>query len=88
MENRLGYNDDIKSSQKHLVGLGLDHEDGHRRFTKGEDFSVLGGSEETHEKLTETLVKTFEDLGKKGKTLQNVETKELYEIIMKNSEAS
>jgi hypothetical protein len=65
----------------HLVGIGLDNEDGHKRITKAEEFSVVGGSDETHGRLTETLVKTFEQLGAKGKTLQSVSREELSEIV-------
>ena len=32
----------------HLLGLGLDCTDGHKRITKADKFSILGGSEETH----------------------------------------
>ena len=51
----------------HLMGLGLDCTDGHKRITQAEKFSVLGGSDQTHDKRTETLCKTFEDLSKKEK---------------------
>ena len=68
----------------HLVGIGLDNQDGHKRLTQAEQFTVAGGSEETHDKITETLVKTFEDLDKKGKSLNNVEREELTDIISKN----
>ena len=46
----------------HLLGLGLDCTDGHKRITQADKFSILGGSEETHDHMTETLCKTFEDL--------------------------
>ena len=42
---------------------------------------ILGGSEETHETITETVIKTFETLDKKGKTLDTVENQELGDII-------
>lgn len=51
-----------KRRKAHLLGLGLDNEDGHKRITQGEDFSLVGGSAETHERMTETAVKTFEEL--------------------------
>lgn len=71
----------------HLLGVGLDHSDGHKRITQSERFSVVGGSEETHGRMTETVVKTFETLDRKGKTLEQVEKKELAEIIAKNTPA-
>jgi len=67
----------------HLLGLGLDHEDGHKRITRAEDFSLVGGSAETHERMTETAIKTFEELKSRGKTIHEVEPKELAEILHK-----
>jgi hypothetical protein len=64
-----------------LFGVGLDNKDGHKRITTGEKFIIVGGSEETHERMTETLVKTFEELKQRGKPLEAVGTKELSEII-------
>lgn len=69
----------------HLLGLGLDNEDGHKRITQAEQFTILGGSEETHGRMTETVIKTFETLKQRGKHLQTVEPKELAEIIHKST---
>jgi hypothetical protein len=74
-------------AKAHLVGLGLDNKDGHKRITQGERFSIVGGSAETHERMTETVVKTFETLDRKGKSLEQVEKEELSEIIQKNAPA-
>jgi len=71
-------------SKAHLLGVGLDNTDGHKRLTRAEKFSVVGGSEETHERMTETLIKTFEDLKGMGKELEETETGELKEIIHRN----
>ena len=68
----------------HLLGVGLDNEDGHKRITTGEQFTLVGGSQETHERMTETVVKTFENLKQQGKRLQQVEPKELDEMLRKN----
>ena len=70
-----------KKSRSHLLGLGLDNTDGHKRITTGEDFSIVGGSHETHEKMTETVIKTFETLDKRGKTIHEIGPDELGEII-------
>ena len=69
----------IKSVQ--LIGLGLDHTDDHKRITQAERFAILGGSQETHERMTETVVKTFETLDRKGKSLDKVDPHELNDII-------
>lgn len=68
-----------------LIGIGLDNTDGHKRITQSEKFAIVGGSQETHDKMTETVVKTFEDLKRKGKELHETEPKELTEIIQKNT---
>jgi hypothetical protein len=68
-----------------LLGLGLDHADGHKRITKGEKFAILGGSHETHERMTETVVKTFEDIHRQGKELETTEPRELADLLHKNS---
>lgn len=70
-----------------LVGIGMDNKDGHKRLTQGEKFVVAGGSEETHDRMTETLVKTFEDLKRTGKQLEDAEPKEVGELLAKNTPA-
>lgn len=67
-----------------LLGVGLDNEDGHKRITTGEKFVLVGGSQETHEHMTETVVKTFEELKRRDKPLEEVEPQELGEIIEKS----
>ncbi|MBC2602039.1 hypothetical protein [Puniceicoccus vermicola] len=74
-----------KKAKAHLLGIGLDHSDGHKRVTRADKFSIVGGSEETHGRMTETLVKTFEDLSRKGKSLEDTDKKELSDIIHKNT---
>ena len=66
-----------------IIGVGLDNEDGHKRITTGEKFVLLGGSQETHERMTETMVKTFEELKRRDKQLESVDPRELGEIILK-----
>lgn len=70
-----------KTKSAHLLGVGLDHADGHKRLTSAEQFTIVGGSEETHGRMTETVIKTFETLKERGKALQAVEPQELAEII-------
>ena len=69
----------------HLFGLGLDCTDGHKRITQADKFSILGGSENTHDKMTETLFKTFEDLSIKGKSIEDVSMDEISDLIQKNT---
>jgi len=70
-----------KKGQGGLIGIGLDNEDGHKRITRAERFAVVGGSEETHGHITETLVKTFETLKRKGKDIDDTQPEELRDII-------
>ena len=67
-----------------LLGLGLDNEDGHKRITQAESFVIAGGSESTHGRLTETAIKTMEELSQKGKNLRTVERKELADLLHKH----
>lgn len=67
-----------------LLGVGLDNEDGHKRITTGDQFVLVGGSQETHEVMTETVVKTFEELKRRDKRLENVDPRELAEILDKS----
>ncbi|HLP01393.1 MAG TPA: hypothetical protein VK163_05155 [Opitutaceae bacterium] len=74
-----------KPDHAHLLGVGLDNHDGHKRITRSEQFTLVGGSQETHERMTETVVKTFEDLKQRGKDLREVEPKELSDILRKHT---
>lgn len=67
-----------------LLGLGLDATDQHKRITRGEGFSLVGGSEETHERMTETVIKTTEDLSRKGRTITDAHPEELAELLSKH----
>ena len=64
-----------------MLGLGLDAKDGHKRMTKGENFVVCGGSEETHDKLVETSIKVNEKLDTKGKKLAELSKEEFIDIV-------
>jgi hypothetical protein len=62
----------------------LDATDQHKRITRGEEFSLVGGSEETHERMTETVIKTSEDLSRKGRTIADARPEELAELLRKH----
>lgn len=68
-----------------LLGVGLDNQDGHKRITTGEQFAIVGGSAETHERATETFIKTFEELKTRGKSIEKVARDELVEILHKST---
>jgi len=75
-----------KSKRSQLIGLGLDNKDGQKRITQAERFSIVGGSEETHDMMTETAIKTFEELKRKGKDLDDTSADELSDIIRKHTQ--
>lgn len=72
-----------KKKTAHLLGLGLDS-DGQKRITQAENFSIVGGTEQTHDFMTETASKTFETLKRKGKQLEETSPQELSDIIRKS----
>jgi hypothetical protein len=55
-----------------MIGLGLDNDDGHTRLTRGENFVLYGGSQDTHATMQETAVKINERLNREGKRLEDV----------------
>ena len=66
-----------------LLGLGLDCKDGHVRVTKGKNFALFGGSEETHEEMQEKAIKFNEHLTKRKKSLDQISEEEFKEISKK-----
>ena len=62
-----------------MVGLGMDS-DGHKRITTGDNFVVAGGTQDTHERMTETVVKINEKLTERGKCLNTVDHTEFKDI--------
>jgi hypothetical protein len=62
-----------------MVGLGLDS-DGHKRLTTGPNFVLMGGSQETHEVMTEKAIKINEKLASAGKRLEDVSHEEFDDI--------
>ena len=74
-----------KKSSAQLIGVGLDQIDGHKRITQAERFAIVGGSQETHERMTETVIKTFETLDRRGENLDQVDPHQLKDIIQDNT---
>src|SRR5580698_1814173 len=62
-----------------MFGVGLDS-DGHKPITTGENFALVGGTEETHEAMTEKVIKINERLKSRGKQLENISGKEFDDI--------
>jgi hypothetical protein len=68
-----------KKSKAMMLGVGLDS-DGHKRITTGDNFALVGGTQETHEQMTEKAIKINEKLKARGKRLENVSHEEFTDI--------
>ncbi len=64
-----------------LLGLAFDAEDGHKRLTRGKNFLLAGGSEETHHLMRDTIIKVTERLDERGQELADVSVSELRELL-------
>ncbi len=62
-----------------MLGVGLDS-DGHKRLTSGPNFLLAGGTEDTHEQMTEKAIKINEKLKERGKQLESVSHEEFDDI--------
>ena len=63
-----------------LLGLGLDTKDEHLRVTRGDNFRLVGGSEETHECMQEKAIKFNEELARRDKQLEDISPEEFRDI--------
>jgi len=70
-----------KKTSAALLGVGLDAQDGHKRLTRGENFVLWGGSSETHSQMQETVVRMNEQLTRRGKRLEDVSGRELFDLL-------
>jgi hypothetical protein len=68
-----------KKSRAVMLGVGLDS-DGHKRLTTGPNFALVGGSQDTHEQMTEKAVKINEKLKARGQQLETVSREEFDDI--------
>jgi hypothetical protein len=63
-----------------LLGLAFDNDDGETRLTRGKNFLLVGGSQESHAVLQETAIKINEHLDRRGKRLEDVSVEEMRDI--------
>jgi hypothetical protein len=64
-----------------LLGLAFDNADGLKRITRGKDFFLAGGSEESHGLMRDTIIKVTERLDERGLKLADVSIEELRDIF-------
>jgi hypothetical protein len=63
-----------------MLGVAFDNDDDQTRLTRGSNFLLVGGSQETHSVMQETAIKINEQLDKRGKRLEDVPIGELRNI--------
>ena len=71
-----------------FLGVGLDNQDGHTRLTRAEHFVLLGGSQDTHERMQVTAIHFSEELERKGKVLHEATLEEVLELLFKARDRS
>jgi hypothetical protein len=71
---------DKKAKSASLLGVAFDKKDDQTRITRGKNFLLVGGSQDTHAMMQETAVKINERLDQRGKRLENVSVRELRDI--------
>jgi hypothetical protein len=78
-----------ETSEKQILGflgVGLDNKDGHQRLTKADNFLLVGGSAETHEKMQDTAIRFCEKLRRRGKTLRETPVDEAVDMLRESLE--
>ena len=68
-------------SEGGLLGVGLDNRDGHKRVTSGNDFLLVGGSAETHERMQDLVIRMNEKLKRKDKRFMDLEGPEFEDLV-------
>jgi hypothetical protein len=64
-----------------FLGVGLDNRDGHQRLTRCDHFFLVGGSEETHERMQDTAIKFNEALQRTGKELADTRLEDVIALF-------
>jgi hypothetical protein len=78
-KNRIS--DDRNRKIAALLGLAFDASDGHTRITRGQNFFLAGGSDETHGRMRETIIKVNERLDERGLDLADVSPDQLRDLL-------
>jgi hypothetical protein len=64
-----------------VLGVGLDGSDGQKRITRTEEMVLVGGSQETHERMQEVAIRFGEALEKRGKKLPETSVREVIDLL-------
>ena len=73
--------DQNKGELMGFLGVGLDNEDSQQRVTRTEHFFLIGGSEQTHERMQDTAIHFNKSLNEKGKPLREASAEEAIELL-------
>jgi len=63
-----------------MLGVGFDTDDGQIRLTRGKNYALVGGSEQTHAVMHETVIKINEHIDREGRRLEDLTASEVREI--------
>lgn len=63
-----------------ILGIGLDDNGGHTYITRGDDFLLVGGGEDTHKIMKAKVDRFHQELALRGRTLLDLTESELDEI--------
>jgi len=69
-----------EKAKAHLLGVGLDKDDEQVRITRGRNFHLVGGSEQTHQSMQEKCIRFNEKLDARGKELEDLEHGEFLDL--------
>ena len=75
-----------RETQTGVLGVGFDGKDGHKRVTQGDDFLLVGGSHETHERMQDMVVRMSERVKRKGKTFRELSKDEFADLARETLE--
>ncbi len=70
-----------------MLGVGFDADDGQVRLTRGKNYALVGGSEQTHTVMQETAEKINEHVDREGKRLEDLTAGQLREICQQVSDS-
>lgn len=70
----------VKQGRAVVVGFGLDDSGGHIRYTRGEAFELIGGSEEAHGEMQRRITLIREEIARRGICLDRMTYEQYQEI--------
>jgi len=70
----------VKRGRAVLVGYGLDDDQGHIRYTRGNSFELFGGSDSAHGEMQQRALEIQEEAAKLGFSLDGM-TYEQFEML-------